>query len=126
VDAKVRATVLVFVVLALTVYGQLIIKARALVHGEDGAAAADKFIYLKAMLLDPGVLSGLAAAALAAIAWMAAIERLEVGFAYPLMALSFVFVPLGAKCLFGESLPPLQLLGMAFIVIGVTMSALAR
>jgi multidrug transporter EmrE-like cation transporter len=125
-DTKMRAAFLLFAVLALTVYGQLIIKARALAHGGGGTAAADKFVYLRAMLSDPGVFSGLAAAALAAIAWMFAIERLEVGFAYPFMALSFVFVPLGAKFLFAEPLPPFQILGMVLIVVGITMSALAR
>lgn len=125
-EVKMRAIFLVFVVLALTIYGQLVIKARALAHSADGATAANELAYLRAMLSDPAVLSGLAAAALAAIAWMAAIEQLEVGFAYPFMALSFVFVPLGAKFLFAESLPPVQILGMALIVIGVTLSALAR
>jgi drug/metabolite transporter (DMT)-like permease len=115
-----RSIFLLFCVVALTVYGQLVIKARALAHAADGSA------YLKAMLFDPGVLSGLAAAGLAAVAWILAIERLEVGFAYPFMALSFVFVPLGAKFMFTEPLPPLQILGMALIVIGISMSALAR
>jgi len=125
-ETNMRATLLLVAVLALTVYGQLVIKARALAHSADGAATVDKLVYLKAMFSDPGVLSGLAAAILAAIAWIVALERLEIGFAYPFMALTFVFVPLGAKFLFAEPLPPLQILGMALIVIGVTMSALAR
>ena len=78
------------------------------------------------MLTDVGVLSGLVAAALAAIAWILAIERLDVGFAYPFMALSFILVPFGAKFLFAEPLPPFQIFGMVLIAIGVTMSALAR
>ncbi len=123
-DVKTRATFLLLTVLALTVYGQLIIKARALAHG--AGVASDRFSYLKAMLFDPGVLSGLAAAGLAAVAWMLVIERLDVGFAYPFMALSFVLVPVGARFMFHEPLPPLQILGMALIVIGVTMSTLTR
>ena len=78
------------------------------------------------MFTDVWVLSGLAAAVLAGACWMLAIERLEVGYAYPFMALSFVFVPIGAASLFGEPLPALQLLGIALIVAGVTISALAR
>jgi drug/metabolite transporter (DMT)-like permease len=126
VEVKTRATLLLLTVLALTVYGQLIIKARAIAHGADVAGSADRFSYFKAMFFDPGVLSGLAAAALAAIAWMFVIERLDVGFAYPFMALSFVLVPVGARFMFHEPLPPLQILGMALIVIGVTMSTLTR
>jgi drug/metabolite transporter (DMT)-like permease len=121
-----RSFVLLLAVLSLTVYGQLIIKARALVHSADVAAHAKAFGYLIAMLSDVGVLSGLAAAALAAVLWVLAIERLDVGFAYPFMALSFVLVPLGAKLLFGEPLPPIQILGMTLIGVGVTVSAIGR
>jgi drug/metabolite transporter (DMT)-like permease len=42
------------------------------------------------------------------------------------MALSFVLVPVGAKLLLAEPLPPIQILGMVLIVAGVTVSALAR
>ena len=42
------------------------------------------------------------------------------------MALSFVLVPLGAKLIFGEPLPRIQIAGMALIVIGVTLGALSR
>jgi multidrug transporter EmrE-like cation transporter len=57
---------------------------------------------------------------------MLAIERLEVGFAYPFMALSFGLVPLGSMVLFGEPLPAFQLLGLALIIPGVAVKALAR
>jgi drug/metabolite transporter (DMT)-like permease len=120
-----RSFLLLSAVLAFTVYGQLIIKARALVHSAN-AAAGGPFGYMIAMATDLRVLSGLAAAGLAAFAWMAAVQRLDVGFAYPFMALSFVLVPLGAKLIFGEPLPRLQLVGMALIVLGVTLGAVAR
>ncbi len=42
------------------------------------------------------------------------------------MALSFVLVPIGSMVLFGERMPPIQLLGLGLIVGGVTVSALAR
>ena len=121
-----RSSLLLFAVIAFTVYGQLIIKARALVHAAENAAVSSKAPYLLAMMTDIGVLSGLGAAVLAALCWMLAVERLELGFAYPFMALSFVFVPIGSTIFFGEPLPPIQLLGLGLIVAGVTLSALAR
>jgi multidrug transporter EmrE-like cation transporter len=116
---------MVFAVLALTVYGQLMMKSRALAHAAP-VGEAGKLQYLVSMFSDVGVLSCLSAAVLAAVLWMLAIERLEVSYAYPFMALSFVLVPLGSMVLFGERLPPLQVLGLGLIVMGVTMSALAR
>ncbi|MGA3311023.1 MAG: hypothetical protein ABSD08_20780 [Xanthobacteraceae bacterium] len=121
-----RSTFLLFAVLALTVYGQLMIKARALAHASEAVGSPDTLHYLLAMFTDFWVLSGFGAAVLAGACWMLAIERLEVGYAYPFMALSFVFVPLGAMALFGEPLPAIQLLGLALIIAGVTVSALAR
>jgi drug/metabolite transporter (DMT)-like permease len=118
-----RSLILLSAVLGLTVYGQLVIKARALLHS---AVDADGLSYIFAMASDPGVLSGLAAAGLAAFAWIAVVQQLEVSFAYPFMALSFVLVPLGANVILGEPLPRLQIFGMALIVIGVTLGALAR
>jgi multidrug transporter EmrE-like cation transporter len=118
--------VLLIAVLALTFYGQLIIKARALAYAAEFAAASNKLPYLSAMMSDIWVLSGLGAAFLAGLCWIMAIERLELGFAYPFMALSFVLVPIGSTFFFRESLPPLQLAGLALIVAGVSVSALAR
>lgn len=119
-------SLMVFAVLALTVYGQLMIKARALAHATPLESGAGKLGYLIAMFSDIAVLSSLGAAGLASICWMLAIERVEVGYAYPFMALSFVLVPVGSMVLFGERLPPFQLLGLGLIVTGVTVSALAR
>jgi multidrug transporter EmrE-like cation transporter len=123
---QMRSTLLIFAVLALTVYGQLIIKARALTHAAETAVLPSKLHYLLAMLTDYSVLSGFAAAFLAGICWMLAIERLDLVFAYPFMALSFVLVPLGSTIFFGEMVPPIQWLGLGLIVAGVTVSALAR
>jgi multidrug transporter EmrE-like cation transporter len=120
------APLMVFAVLVLTVYGQLMIKARALAHATPVEAGASKLGYLFAMFSDIGVLSSLGAAGLASVCWMLAVERVEVGYAYPFMALSFVLVPLGSMVLFGERLPPLQILGLGLIVTGVTVSALVR
>jgi multidrug transporter EmrE-like cation transporter len=102
------------------------IKARALTHAAEVISSPDRPHYLFAMFTDMWVLSSLGAAVLAGACWMLAIERLEVGYAYPFMALSFVLVPLGSMALFGEPLPAIKLLGLALIVAGVTVSALAK
>lgn len=125
-ESPMRSAFLLSAVLALTVYGQLVIKARALAHGGDSIVTPHRLHYIIAMFTDFWVLSGFVSAVLAAACWMLAIERLDVGFAYPFMALSFVFVPIGSMLLFGEPLPSLQLLALGFIILGVTLSALAR
>lgn len=121
-----QSALLIAAVLAFTVYGQLMMKWRAAIHSADVLGAQPKLHYLGLMFLDVGVLSALGAAVLAAVCWMLAIAKLDVGYAYPFMALSFALVPIGSTLLFGEPLPKAQLLALALIISGVTLSALSR
>jgi drug/metabolite transporter (DMT)-like permease len=115
---------LIALVLALTVYGQLVTKARALVY--SGGPALSKVGYLAAMFTDFHVLAGLAAAVLASALWFLAIERASLSYAYPFMALTFALVPIGSKLLFSEVVSPLQCAGIVLIVLGVGLNAVAR
>jgi drug/metabolite transporter (DMT)-like permease len=121
-----QSALLLFAVLGLTIYGQLVIKARALVYAAKASGTIGKLQYLAEMFTDVWVLSALTAAFVAGGCWMLAVSRLEVGYAYPFMALSFVFVPIGSTLFLGEPLPVTQIIGIAFIVAGVTISAVAR
>lgn len=115
--------ILIGATLGLTVFGQLMIKARALSlsRGQSGAP----WRYLFAMMTDPWVIVALCAAVLAAGCWTLAVRQLPVSVAYPFMALSFVLVPLGALVFFGEHLAPLQWAGVALVVAGVALTAAA-
>ena len=106
--------------LAFTVYGQLMLKWRATVHaGQPGN-------YLFAMYTDIGVLSGLACGVAASVSWSLALQQLPLSTAYPLTALSFVLVPLASVLLLRDGLAPVQLLGLALIVVGISLSAFGR
>ena len=111
--------------LVLTVYAQLIVKARALVHA-PGAIGVRKLNYLWAMYTDIGVLSGFLAGVLASICWTLALEKASLGLAYPLMALSFLIVPLSASFLFSEPISGRQIAGLCMIVAGVALSTIGR
>jgi drug/metabolite transporter (DMT)-like permease len=56
------------------------------------------------------------------IAWIWVLQRIELGRAYPLMALAFVLVPAASYLLFGERFHPQYLVGVALIVIGVSLA----
>lgn len=111
------------ITLALTVFAQLIVKARAVVHAP--VTSGDKFGYLWAMYTDPGVLSGFFAGVLASVSWALALEKAGLAVAYPFMALSFVLTPVAASVLLHETLSVVQLAGLGLIVAGVTLSAWA-
>ncbi len=111
--------------LALTAFGQIILKFRAAELGARDLPGG-KFGYLVAMFSDSGVLAGLAAAVGASVCWMLVIQNTPVSLAYPFIALSFVIVPLLAVLLLGETVTTGQWCGMALIVAGVSVAAIAK
>lgn len=111
---------LVTVVIVLVTYGQLIIKYEvnrmgAVPLGNIREAIGYGFSALTSLY----ILSGLFAAALAALAWIAALSRYELSSVYPLLSLNFVLVPLLSIHFFGESMDVFKLVGAAIIVFGV-------
>jgi drug/metabolite transporter (DMT)-like permease len=78
------------------------------------------------MFTDVGVLSALGAAVVAATCWMLAIARLDVGYAYPFITLSFLLVPVGSTLLFGGRPAKNSNACFGAHCRRVTLSALAR
>ena len=114
--------VYIALMLALTLYGQLILKWQV---GRIDPISANGGIggYLLRLLLSPWVLSGLAAAFLGAICWMLALTRLELSRAYPFTAMGLVLVFAASALFFGEALTPGKLVGGALIVAGICVVA---
>lgn len=114
----------VLATIALTVYGQLVLKWRIGVFGAlpDGIPA--KLGFFARVFWDPWVLSSFAAAFLAALAWMAAVTKLDLSHAYPFMALNFVLVLLFSGWLFQEPVSVPKVIGVVLIAVGTLVSSL--
>ena len=112
----------IFLVIAFTVYGQIILKWRVNLVGEAPAELIGKFRFILSLLLDPGIISSFLAAFLASIAWMLAMTKFELSYAYPFMALNFVLVLLLSSFLFGDSITLQKVIGVLVIGIGVFIS----
>lgn len=103
-----------------TIYGQLILKWRIGKFGHLPDGATEKVIFLLKLLLDPFIFSGLFAAFLASLFWMAAVTRLDLSAAYPLIAaglttITFVLAIVVLK----EPLTVGKTVGVLLIVSGV-------
>lgn len=107
----------------LTVYGQLVIKWQVLEAGALPEAAGDKLWFLARLLVNPWIVSALAAALAAALTWMAAMTRLELSHAYTFMSAVFVLVPLGSVLLFQEAVTAPKVIGLALIVAGIIVGS---
>jgi drug/metabolite transporter (DMT)-like permease len=109
--------------LGFNTFCQMMIKARALAHGD--AFEGGKPCYLAAMFSDPLTWSAIGAAVAAAICWILAVQQAPLSFVYPFMALNFLFVPVLSLGVFGERMRWRQAVGVALIVVGVAVNGIA-
>lgn len=109
--------------IALTVYGQLILKWRIGHFGSLPTGTADKLKFLISLLFDPAIFSGFAAAFLASLAWMAAMTKFDLSHAYPFMSLNFVVVLLLSGWLLSEPMSFQKALGVGVIIMGTIIAA---
>lgn len=109
----------IFSTIIFTVYGQLVLKWKINDYGSLPDAFLDKITFLMQLFLNPWILSGFAAAFLAALSWMAAMTKFEISYAYPFMSLSFVLVFIFSVFFFGDSFSIHKVAGIACIVLGI-------
>lgn len=113
----------IFATIALTVFGQVILKWRMDQLGPLPTGIGGGLRYLFSVLIDPVVLSSFGSAFLAGLAWMAALTRFELSYAYPFMSLSFVLVLVISVTFLGETLTLNKVLGVALIGIGTVVAS---
>lgn len=59
------------------------------------------------------------------LAWVWVLQKIELGRAYPLMALAFVLVPIGSHFVFGERFQIQYFIGVAMIMAGILVTVKA-
>ena len=108
-----RQFLLILLVVAAISTGQMLFKHTAgiLNSATNGAWA----------LLNPYLISALVIYGGATIAWIYLLREVPLTIAYPLFALSFLFVPLLSTIIFREPFTLKMVLGSLFIVLGVFM-----
>jgi drug/metabolite transporter (DMT)-like permease len=109
--------------LILTVYAQLVLKWRLSQLGPLPEPFNEKVLRLVHLAFDPLILTCYVAAFLASLAWMAALTRFDLNYAYPFMSLSFVCVLILSSLLLGEPLTWGRTLGVALIVAGTVVAS---
>lgn len=117
------AYVYIFLTVLLTVYGQLIVKWQVNSAGDFPEESINKVLFILRLLLNPWVISSFLAAFLASLAWMAALTKFSLSFAYPFMSLSFVLVTVFSAIFFSESITLPKALGLGLIVSGIIVGS---
>ena len=108
------AIVLLIISVSLGAAGQLCLKYGVSLLGNDlGPLGVIKGIFT------PYVFMGFAFYLLSSLLYLWVLSKLSLSFAYPFVALSFVLVVFASWWLLGESVPPLRIVGVGLIMIGV-------
>jgi multidrug transporter EmrE-like cation transporter len=106
-----------------TVYGQLVVKWQVAQAGAYPLATSERLIFLLKLLLNPWIISGVAAGFLALLCWMIAMTRFDLSYAYPFMSLGFVFVLILSAIFFQETVTMPKMIGVMLIVGGIIISS---
>lgn len=115
----------ILLTLAFTVYGQLVLKWQMSGAGPLPQGGIEKLQFLLLQFLNPWIVSGFVSAFVASLAWMAAMTRFDLNYAYPFMSLAFVIVMVLGVLFLGESVNLHKVLGTLLVVAGLVVIARA-
>jgi len=110
---------LIFIAVVLMTYANIVLKLRISTFG--GNSSVPWLSYLKSLMLDPWTWSALIAAIITGLLYVISLRQLELSVAEPLFASVFVIVPLAAVLILGEHLPPLRIVGLVLIFVGIVL-----
>ena len=106
-----------------TVYGQLIVKWQVSKAGAMPALLSQKAWFMVGLLLNPWVISGMAAGFAALVCWLAAMTKFELSYAYPFMSLAFVLVLILSAIFFNEAITAPKAVGVLLVMIGIAVAS---
>ncbi len=105
--------------ISLGVIGQLSLKHGMTMIGEIELDASRIPSMLMRSFGNPYVLLGYIMYGISSLSWIIVISRVELSFAYPMIAIGYVLVVILSRFIFAEHVTPLRLLGTLVICLGV-------
>ena len=114
---------LIFLTIAFTVIGQILVKQGALDLGGSPGGLRQVPAFLWRAFTNWHVILGLASAGLAAAAWVMALSHSDLSFAYPFMGLSIVAVLALSGFVFEEQVPLTRWLGVLIVCSGIWVAS---
>jgi multidrug transporter EmrE-like cation transporter len=107
----------------LNAAAQLLLKAGTNTLGVISLSRDQAFATGVAVATNPHIAAGLVCYVISVAVWIAALSRVEVSVAYPLLSIGYVVNALAAWYLFGEAVTLQRWLGIGFILVGVWLVA---
>ena len=119
-----RSSLMIFVSVLAAVVGQLCLKqGMTQVGALEMKSLQELLLVAQRVSSNPLVLAGLICYVVAALAWLIVLSRLDLGFAYPMLALTYAIIPMAAHVFLGEEIPILRWVGIGIVIVGVLLIA---
>ena len=118
-----QAVILILLSVSIGVVGQLILKTAMTRVGPLGLQQGQAFGTVLAIGLNPLVWAGLGLYGFSLLFWLGGLSRVELGYAFPFLSLSYVLILVSSWALLGESIGWIRLFGVICIFLGVTIAA---
>ena len=115
-----EARIILTIAIILGTCAQVVLKVGATQLGEM-PHLKEMVAQIPRMVSNPLIITGILMQGAAAFFWIGAINKLELSYAYPMMAASYVAVVVIGWLIFGEHVSPIKVLAMVLIVLGVSL-----
>jgi drug/metabolite transporter (DMT)-like permease len=112
-----RSNAFLLLYIALTTASQLIMRWQ--VTAAAASAPGNRLDFIVSMLLTPWVWAAILATFLAGLAWMLALTRFELTYAFPFTGVTFALILVAGALLFGEHVGPSRIAGTALVLLGL-------
>lgn len=109
----------VFLTIALTAFGQIVLKWHLAKVGQMPTELGPMVVFLVRQLFEVPVILSFGSAFIAALAWMAALTKFQLNLIYPFMSLCFPLTMILSAYFLGEDFGWSKLIGISVILIGL-------
>jgi drug/metabolite transporter (DMT)-like permease len=114
-----RSNAFLILYVLLTTSSQLIMRWQ--VSAAAPPASGSRVDFIVSMLLTPWVWVAILATFLAGLAWMLALTRFELTYAFPFTGVTFALILLAGAFLFGEHVGPARIAGTFLVLAGLVV-----
>ena len=97
--------------------GQVLLKYAMIKHGQIDFS----FRGLISLFTEPRLLFALSLYAAALLMWLHVLSKVSLSTAYPMLAITYVIVPLLSLLFFGDRIQQPQMIGIFLVMVGVVM-----
>lgn len=106
---------LAFIAAAISAVGQLMLKYAMIRHGSISFSPSG----ILTLILEPRLMVAMALYAGALLLWLQVLSKVPLSTAYPMLAITYVVVPIMSVYFFNEKLHQQQVIGIFLILVGV-------